>query len=115
MNFKNWHSKKAKMLMPLQRNSVNEASMLLPKYVSKLLIKTMFSFRDIIKTILDQSRVIPTQPVYFCKNFKTWLALLTNKLMGKIWSEDFLGILSCNDIKSLTESLETFTMTHDLL
>ena len=59
---------KAKMLKPWQRNSVNEASMLLPKHVTKIFTKTMFFLRDIIKTLLDQSCVIPTQPVYLCKN-----------------------------------------------
>ena len=45
---------KTKILMPWHRNSVNEASMLLPKYVSKNFTKTMFSLRDIIKTVLHQ-------------------------------------------------------------
>ena len=45
---------KTKILMPWHRNLVNEASMLLKKYVSKNFTKTMFSLRDIIKTVLDQ-------------------------------------------------------------
>ena len=45
---------KTKILMSWHRNSVNGASMLLPKYVSKSFTKTMFSLRDIIKTVLDQ-------------------------------------------------------------
>ena len=54
-----WFSKvcteiKAKILMPWHRNLVNEASMLLPKYVSKNFWKTMFSLRDIIETVSDQ-------------------------------------------------------------
>ena len=45
---------KPKILMPWHRNSINEASMLLPKYVSKNFEKPMFSLRDIIKAVLDQ-------------------------------------------------------------
>ena len=35
-------------------NSINEASMLLPKDVSKHFTKAMFSLRDIIKNVLDK-------------------------------------------------------------
>ena len=45
---------KPKISIPWHWNSVNEASMLLPKYSSKNFTKTVFSLRDIIKTVSDQ-------------------------------------------------------------
>ena len=45
---------KTKILLLWHRNPVNEASMLLPKYVFKNFSKTMFCLRDIIKTVLNQ-------------------------------------------------------------
>ena len=65
MNFKNLHSRKPKISVPWQWNSVNEADMLLPKYVSKNFTKAIFSLRDIMKIVSDQYPVIPIQSVIF--------------------------------------------------
>ena len=45
---------KPKESVPWQWNSVNEASMLLPKDASNNFTKTMFSLRDITKVVSDQ-------------------------------------------------------------
>ena len=45
---------KPKVSVPWQWNSVNEASMLLPKGASNNFTKTMFSLRDITKVVSDQ-------------------------------------------------------------
>ena len=45
---------KPKESVPWQWNSVNEASMLLPKGASNNFTKTMFSLRDITKVASDQ-------------------------------------------------------------
>ena len=54
-------------------------------------------------------------PLYFCKIFTTWSASLTNKSIVKVWSEDSLVILIYDGLKSLKVSIETLTVTHDLM
>ena len=51
--------------MPWHSNSVNEASMLLLKDFSNNLKKKMFFMGYIIKIVLDQQHVTPTQSVRF--------------------------------------------------
>ena len=56
---------KPKISVPWHWNSVNEASMLLTKYISKNFTKKFFSLRNITKIVSDQLPVIPTQPIIF--------------------------------------------------
>ena len=46
--------------------------------------------RDTTKTISGQWTVIPTQPVIFIYDLYNMITSLTNKSMGKSWSEDSL-------------------------
>ena len=69
--------------------------------------------RDTTKTISGQWTVIPTQPVIFIYDLHNMITSLTNKSMGKSWSEDSLQ--SWQSLKSLKWTAETLTVSHDLL
>ena len=52
-------------------------------------------------------------PLYLCKIFTTQYVSLTSQSLAK--SEDILAFTGYDNLKSLTQSIGTLTVTHDLL